>query len=93
MLQAYLSYELDDLDKDVEGCVPWHHTPGAFGEKCWNDAEQSTSGGKRGVTSSVNLVLSNKGQYFNNFYVCVSVCGLGTDLCVTVLLSHLILIM
>lgn len=33
-IQAYLSYELDDLDKDVEGSVPGHHTPGAFGEKC-----------------------------------------------------------
>lgn len=33
-LRAYLSDELDDLDKDVEGSVPGHHTPGAFGEKC-----------------------------------------------------------
>lgn len=33
-VQAYLSYELDDLDKDVKGSVPRHHTPGAFGEKC-----------------------------------------------------------
>lgn len=39
MLQADLSYELDDLDKDVERSVPGHHTPGAFGKKCWDDAE------------------------------------------------------
>lgn len=38
-LVAYLSYELDDLDKDVERRIPRDHTAGAFGEKCWNYAE------------------------------------------------------
>ena len=34
MLKAHLSYELDDLDEDVERRVPWHDTAGTFGEKC-----------------------------------------------------------
>lgn len=51
--QTYLSYELDDLDKDVEGRIPGHHTSGAFGEKCWNNAEQSTTGKKGGNLASI----------------------------------------
>lgn len=31
---GYLSYELDDLDKDVERRVSGDHTAGAFWEKC-----------------------------------------------------------
>lgn len=34
MTQVYLSDELNDLDKDVEGGVPGHHTAGTFWEKC-----------------------------------------------------------
>lgn len=33
-IQPDLGYELDDLDKNVEGRVPGHHTARAFGEKC-----------------------------------------------------------
>lgn len=42
MILPDLGYELDDLDKNVEGRIPGHHTAGAFGEKCWHDTEQST---------------------------------------------------
>lgn len=31
---GHLSDELDDLNKNVEGCVSGNNTPGAFGKKC-----------------------------------------------------------
>lgn len=38
---AYLSYELDDLDEDVERGVPGDHATGALGEQSRHDAQET----------------------------------------------------
>lgn len=38
---AYLSYELDDLDEDVERGVPGDHAAGALGEQSRHDAQET----------------------------------------------------
>lgn len=38
----YLCNELYDFDKDIERHVSWHHTAGAFGEKCCYDGVEAT---------------------------------------------------
>lgn len=43
---GHLSYELDDLNKDVEGRVSGNNTPRAFGEQRGNDIEKPTGARK-----------------------------------------------
>lgn len=42
----YLSDKLNDLNEDVEGCVPGHHAARALREKCCNNTEETTVRGK-----------------------------------------------
>ncbi len=38
----YLSDKLNNLNKDVEGCVPGHHAARALWEKCCYNTEETT---------------------------------------------------
>ena len=43
-LQLLLSNKLKNLDKDIEGCVPWHHIPRSYREEAINDALKADLG-------------------------------------------------
>ncbi len=43
----YLSNKLNNLNKDVEGCVPGHHAARALWEKCCYNTEETTVKEKR----------------------------------------------